>query len=239
MTPDEDGRFRRSWDDNAGHWTEAVRSGAIRSRISGTDAAIVDAIERLRPAALLDLGCGEGWLVRWLARALSRRAVGIDGSADLIRRAGAAYPGGDYRCIDYDALAAEPALLGGPYDVIAANFALLSENIADLLRSLLRAAPDGTLVIQTVHPCIAVGDGRYEDGWREESFAAFGSGMWTPMPWFFRTLGSWHRILLDAGWHLRSLHEPTDPGNGRPLSLLMISGPSSVSLKRGSAHHFG
>jgi hypothetical protein len=163
--------------------------------------------------------------VRRLVRDLGCRAVGIDGSADLIRLARAADPGGDYRRVDYEAIATGPAVPGGPFDAVVANFALLSENIAGLLRGLLRAAPQGSLVIQTVHPWTSGGDGAYADGWREESFAAFGSTGWSVMPWFFRTLASWHRELTAAGWRVDAMHEPADPDSNRPLSLIFTCTP--------------
>ncbi|WP_119462674.1 class I SAM-dependent methyltransferase [Rhodospirillaceae bacterium SYSU D60014] len=221
MRPDKDDRIRTSWDDNAGRWTEAVRAGSIRSRGAGTDTAVVEAVARLRPGSVLDVGCGEGWLARRLAQDLGCRVVGVDGSAELVRLARDADPTGDYRRIDYGAIAADPALLGGPFDAVVANFALLSEEMSGLLRALLRAAPGGALVIQTVHPWVACGDGPYKDGWREETFAAFGAEGWSRMPWFYRTLASWHEELTAAGWRVDAVREPADPESGRPLSLLL------------------
>jgi SAM-dependent methyltransferase len=223
--PDRNRSIRTSWDDNATRWAEAVRSGAIRSRAVATDAAIVDAVTRLRPGAVLDLGCGEGWLVRRLNGTPGCRVVGVDGSADLIRLARTADPGGDYRVVDYDAIATGAAAFGEGFDAVIANFALLSEDIVPLLGALLRAAPQGVLVIQTVHPWTACGDLPYADGWREESFATFGSADWSAMPWFFRTLASWHRDLTASGWRIDTMQEPVDPESGRPLSLLLSCVP--------------
>jgi SAM-dependent methyltransferase len=236
-TPDQDDRIRTSWDDNSALWAEAVRRNAIRSRGAGTDAAIFDAVARLSPASVLDIGCGEGWLARRLTRDLGCRTVGVDGSADLVRLAREADPQGDYRLADYDAVAADPALLGGPFDAVAANFALLAEDVTGLLRALLDAAPRGALVVQTVHPWSACGVAPYRDGWREETFSGFGAGSWRPMPWFFRTLESWHAALASAGWRIEALREPIDPDSGRPLSLLMSctpSRPASSPLTAGS-----
>jgi SAM-dependent methyltransferase len=85
-----------SWVANAEAWTAAVRGGAIPSRRAGTDAAIVEACAAALPAlagaAVLDLGCGEGWLARALA-ARGARVAGADGSAPLVERARAADPG--------------------------------------------------------------------------------------------------------------------------------------------------
>lgn len=220
----KDRRILESWHANAGRWTAAVRSGTIASRRAGTDSAIVEAVSRLRPDHVLDLGCGEGWLARRLRAEPGCRVTGADGSADLVRTAREADPDGRYLHADYAAIAADPDLLGGPFDAVAANFALLDEDPGDLLRALAACAPAGALVIQTVHPWTACGDGPYADGWREESFAGFGGPggeAWSPMPWYFRTLGSWIDTLRDGGWRVASLREPIDPRTGRPLSLVL------------------
>jgi len=215
-------RISDSWDNNAARWTEAVRGGSIRSRTAGTDAAIVAAVARLNPASVLDLGCGEGWLARRLAGELGCRVVGVDGSAELIRLAHEADPTGCYIQAGYDAIAAEPGELGGPFDIVVANFALLSEDLSAPLRA---SRASATLIIQTVHPWSACSDLPYADGWREERFAAFGTGTWTPMPWYFRTLESWISELACSGWQVDQLKEPADPETGRPLSLLLICRP--------------
>lgn len=213
---------RPSWDRNAAAWTAVVRAGGIASRRLATDTAIVDAVLALNPDTALDLGCGEGWL----ARALADRGVevtGVDAAAALVDEARTA-GGGAFHVLSYEEIAADPARLGGPFDVVAANFALLHQDLAPLLRALRRAvAPGGRLVVQTVHPLAMPGP--YADGWRTEDFRGFGEGNWAPMPWYFRTLSSWVDALRDGGWRLETLAEPTHPEVGAPLSLLLVAGP--------------
>ena len=55
-----------SWQHNAQAWIDAVRSGSIESRRQVTDQAILLAILGRQPERVLDLGCGEGWLLRAL-----------------------------------------------------------------------------------------------------------------------------------------------------------------------------
>jgi len=127
----EDGQLLGSWHDNAAAWTDAVRSGAIASR-KVTDAAILAAILERRPQKVLDLGCGEGWLMR----ALTERGcavVGVDGSAPLVAAAGA-----DVLQLSYAQLVAEPRRAGQGFDLVVANFALLEERIAPLLAAMRR-----------------------------------------------------------------------------------------------------
>jgi 2-polyprenyl-3-methyl-5-hydroxy-6-metoxy-1,4-benzoquinol methylase len=219
---DEAMRLLDSWHDNAAAWTAAVRSGAIESRRLATDAAILGAVQGRRPQKVLDLGCGEGWLVRALAEQ-GITALGVDGSAPLIEAAARA--GGSFLRLSYAELIAAPERCGAGFDLVVANFALFEEKILPLLKTLRRImTADGWLLVQTLHP-LAVGP-PYQDGWRTEDFCGFGAGTWgdgawTPMPWYFRTLGSWVGVLREAGFALHGLREPAHPQERRPLSLLL------------------
>lgn len=219
MTTPRD-RLIRSWTGNAAAWTQAVRNGRIQSRRLATDAAILDALLALRPARVLDVGCGEGWLCRALA-AQHIEAVGIDVSAPLVDAARAA-GSGRFEVLPYADLAGAAPHLGA-FDALACNFALLEQDIVPMLRDLRRLlAPGGHLVIQTVHPWTACGDEPYRDAWRLEDFAAFGDQAFPePMPWYFRTLSTWLADLGTAGFHVDRLREPAHPDTARPLSLLL------------------
>lgn len=209
-----EGELLDSWDANAARWTEAVRAGAIASRRLGTDQAILAAIARRPPRRVLDLGCGEGWLTRALAER-SVEVLGVDASAELIAAAERAGPGRHFFCCAYAELDRER--IGGPVDLVVANFALLAEALGlEALAGLLE--PGGRLLIQTLHP---LGAGPpYRDGWRREDFAGFGEGEWAPMPWYFRTLGSWLASLSAAGFVLEAIDEPLHPKTERPLSII-------------------
>jgi SAM-dependent methyltransferase len=214
---DEATRLLDSWHDNAAAWTEAVRSGAIESRRLATNAAILRAVQRRRPQKVLDLGCGEGWLVRALAEQ-GVTAVGVDGTAPLVEAASRA--GGRFLRLSYAELVAVPERCGAGFDLVVANFAFFEEKILPLLAALRHImTADGWLLVQTLHP-LAAGP-PYEDGWRTEDFYGFGDGAWTPMPWYFRTLGSWIGVLHEAGFALHGLQEPVHPQERRPLSLLL------------------
>jgi 2-polyprenyl-3-methyl-5-hydroxy-6-metoxy-1,4-benzoquinol methylase len=220
--------LQASWEANAAAWTAAVRGGEIPSRRAGTDAAILRACARHRPRSVLDVGCGEGWLTHALA-ADAREVVGIDASPTLVAHARAARDPGDgpasgvrFEVLDYETVTHDPMRVPGPWDVIVCNFALLDDPVAPLLAALgARLAPAGRLLIQTVHPWVAAGEGPYVSGWREETFAGFGRAFPARMPWYFRTLGAWLTALGEAGLVLTALEEPSHPATGRPLSLLL------------------
>jgi 2-polyprenyl-3-methyl-5-hydroxy-6-metoxy-1,4-benzoquinol methylase len=210
----------QSWNHNAQAWIEAIRTGAIESRLNVTNQAIVLAVLGRQPQRVLDLGCGEGWLLRELEKR-GIDAVGVDGDATLVEAARAA-GASQVHLATYEELVEARVDIGRDYDLICANFALLHQDIIPLLTAMnALLAPGGALVIQTLHPwTVAAGD--YQDGWREETFASF-KGPWQPMPWYFRTLSSWLNALDMAGLRLASLQEPQHPQSPLPQSLLLVA----------------
>lgn len=218
-----DARLLASWEDNAAAWTDAVRTQKIPSRRAGTDAAIVAACMRTAARSILDVGCGEGWLARELASD-GRQVHGIDGSAELIAHATSAGSSATFAVVDYDRVISDTGAAAGPWDLVVCNFALLGDPLVPLLAALSRRiAPQGRLIIQTIHPWSVMGDGRYDAGWREENFQGFGIAFPSSMPWYYRTLGSWIAELRAAGLSVAELEEPVHPDTGRPLSMLLHS----------------
>jgi SAM-dependent methyltransferase len=215
-----------SWNQNAGNWTRAVRESLIPSRKAGTDDAIVSAIVSRRPSRMLDVGCGEGWLIRRVAQTIKCRVVGIDGSAQLIEDAKAADPISQYRVMNYAELTNDASPLDNDFDVAVFNYSLFDEDAAKLLAAVKPLlARSGVVIIQTLHPWSLPPDQAYTNGWRTENFAAFENQNWAPMPWYFRTLESWHGVVREAGLALVELKEPGAAPGGRPLSLLLTCAP--------------
>jgi 2-polyprenyl-3-methyl-5-hydroxy-6-metoxy-1,4-benzoquinol methylase len=229
MTEDESRSERttllRSWTTNAAAWTTAVRERAIPSRRAATDAAIVSACARViqerTDVRALDVGCGEGWLSRVLAR-LGAHVTGVDASAPLIDAARASGGDVDYACLSYEQLASDASVLAGPFDLVVCNFALLDDRVGVLLAALATRLPaSGVILVQTVHPWAAVGDGPYEDGWRTETWGAFDRSFPARMPWYFRTTGSWIAAAREARLVVDRFEETIHPQTRKPLSLLL------------------
>jgi SAM-dependent methyltransferase len=207
-----------SWHKNTAPWVSAVREGEIESRLLVTNRAIVDVVRSLGPATGIDIGCGEGWLVRALD---GIAMIGVDvvpGLVDAARQAG----GGEFRTMSYEEIA--QGRLNLALDVAICNFSLLGQ---ESVEGVFRAAPSflrpgGALVVQTMHPVAACGDAPYRDGWREGSWAGFNDGFTDPPPWYFRTLGSWIALYARHGLRLLELREPLHPKTGKPASLILI-----------------
>jgi SAM-dependent methyltransferase len=207
-----------SWSKNADQWTTAVRGGEIESRTMVTNQAIIDAVRSRAPATAIDIGCGEGWLVRALS---GIRMTGVDVVPGLIDKARGA-GGGDFRVLSYEQIA--DGQLGISADAAICNFSLIGK---DSVEGLFRAAPSflnpgGALIVQTVHPLAACGDAPYADGWREGSWAGFNPGFTDPPPWYFRTLESWVALFRLNGLRLQEVREPVHPTTGKPVSVILI-----------------
>lgn len=210
-----------AWKENADPWTEAVRGKKIASRNLVTDQAIVDAVMSRSPQTVLDIGCGEGWL----ARELSQRGVrvtGVDVVPELIEKA-RELGGGDFRVMSYEEIA--DAKLRVPMDVAVANFSLIGAEAVDRLVHAVSnmLEPHGIFIVQTPHPVIAGGDAPYVDGWREGSWVGCGDNFKQPAPWFFRTISSWVKLIVESGLHMVELREPVHPETREPASLILIA----------------
>jgi 2-polyprenyl-3-methyl-5-hydroxy-6-metoxy-1,4-benzoquinol methylase len=222
MHDQDEAKILHSWHRNADAWAHVVREELIESRRLITDQAIVDAVLDTRPASVLDVGCGEGWLVRALS-AHGIQAMGVDAVPTLIERARAA--GGQFEVASYaDIIAGKLPLRA---DVVVCNFSLLGkasvERLLAALPSLLET--HGRLIVQTVHPLIACGELPYADGWRLESWTGLRAAFPEPAPWYFRTLASWIALFGATGWHLRELREPMHPETTLPASAIFIAQP--------------
>jgi 2-polyprenyl-3-methyl-5-hydroxy-6-metoxy-1,4-benzoquinol methylase len=221
MPPRSDAQVIDSWHTNAAAWTRVVREGRIESRRQVTDAAIVQAVLGRRPRTVLDLGCGEGWLVRALA-GHGIAGTGVDAVAALVEQAQQA-GGGAFRVLSYEAIA--EGALAARADVVVANFSLLGgpavERVLRQVPALLE--PGGALVVQTLHPVAACGDLPYEEGWRDGTWAGFGEEFTNPAPWYFRTVGGWLALLGRAGMRVVELREPLHPATGKPASIVFVA----------------
>lgn len=215
-----DDQIVNSWHKNAVPWTTAVREKQIKSR-EVTDKAIIEAIESYSPNTVLDLGCGEGWLVRHLTKK-NIKAIGVDAVADLIIKA-EELGVGKFQNASYEEIIR--GKLNIYADLIVCNFSLFGREI---VTNLFKTIPSliknkGIFIVQTLHPIVACGDLPYQDGWRKGSWDGFSSEFVEPPAWYFRTLASWFKLFADTGLKLIELREPIDPINCQPASIIFIA----------------
>ena len=217
---DREQHILQCWQQNAAPWVDAIRDQEIASRVLATNHGIESTVLATQPKSVIDVGCGEGWLVRALAqRGISAR--GADAIPALIDAA--LRLGGEFAVASYEDIAR--GRLDWKADTVSCNFALIGkESTVQLLRGvpgLLQ--PGGRLVVQTLHPVEACGSLPYEDGWRQGSWDGFNQRFENAAPWYFRTLESWRALFSDCGLCLVAEHWPIHPRTGRPASVLFTA----------------
>lgn len=220
MTPEQ--HILETWHQNAAPWVKAIEGEQIESRLLVTNHAILQAVLRLSPTRVWDIGCGEGWLCRSLhEKGIS--CTGTDAIPGLVKAA-QHKGGGRFEVLPYEAITTEKAKSISA-DLLLFNFSLFgAEQVLDLLQKLQPALPaNGHLVIQTLHPFAACGDAPYESGWREGSWLGFSDDFVNPAPWYFRTLGDWLKMVMSAGFALKEVMEPVHPKTGQPASLILVA----------------
>ncbi len=196
---------------------DAIRHDEIASRALATNLAIESAVVATRPASVIDVGCGEGWLVRrLLQRGIAAR--GLDVVPAFVKSA--ARLGGEFAVASYDNIAR--GAVAWRADTVSCNFALIAkESSEQLLRGVPQLMkPGGSFIVQTLHPVEACGTHAYEDGWRQGSWEGFNQRFVNAAPWYFRTLESWRALFVATRLRLVSEHWPVHPRMGRPASVV-------------------
>ena len=179
------------------------------------DAPLVGGIVGALPVGVaLDAACGTGRYAESLAR-LGHRVVGVDSSPDMLDRARARVPEGEFLVGDLNRL----PVGDGQVDLVVCALALthvrdLGPVVAEFARVL---RPGGHLVISDVHPeAVARGSVpplRGPDGrpGRVESYR--------------HLVGDYLRAALAAGLQLRGCQEPRLPARERPPAPAGAVGP--------------
>jgi len=215
-----DRKIIESWKQNASPWIKAIEEKQIDSRRLTTDKAIVDTLLSLSLSNVLDIGCGEGWLVRELsAHGLS--VTGIDAIKQLIDKAKEQQEG-SYRVLEYENIS--PQSITEKYSALVCNFSLIGKESVEHIFNMapLILAKRGHLIIQTLNPVTSCGDQAYVDGWRDGSWEGFSNDFCNPAPWYFRTLETWKNLYQDNGFELKQIKEPIHSTTKNAASLIMV-----------------
>ena len=220
--------LQTGWDYAAEAWRDFVRSGADYYRLHVHGPALLSACDPVAGRNVLDLGCGEGYYSRELARA-GADVIGIDvspGQISYAREEEAAHPlGVTYEAIDARRL--EERWSQPSFDMVTGCMSVqdmpdadrITQQVARLLRR------PGRFVFSVPHPATDTPVREWE---RDESGRKialkidryFGTGpsvmQWTmprlkyqwSTPHFRRTLEEWSTLLGNAGLRIRRLLEP-------------------------------
>jgi 2-polyprenyl-3-methyl-5-hydroxy-6-metoxy-1,4-benzoquinol methylase len=211
-----------AWNEGAGEWVERIRSG-MGGRVHAHDASLYGLLPPPR-GLTLDVGCGEGRVSRELA-ARGYDVVGYDASETLVAKAREAHPEGRYEVARIDAL---PLGAATAQLIVCVNVLPHIHDLAAAAAELARVlAPEGTLLVGTIHPVAhagtvdeETGELRITDYWNRER-EAVPLGEHT-VHHERRTIEDYVRTLLAAGLALTDLREVPGHAGTHPLYLDLV-----------------
>jgi SAM-dependent methyltransferase len=214
------------WDASAAAWIADQGERGDFGREHVLDTPMLERVRRGGFRTALDVGCGEGRFCRML-RDEGVRAVGLDPTAALLRRAKELDPGGDYRLGRVETL--DPTL--GAFDLVVSYLSLI--DMPDLATAIDRMVavlePGGALLIANL---TSFNTAANPDGWKDYGDGRLRlcidnyldeRGDW--VAWRGVRIVNWHRplsaymtLLLDHGLQLCHFSEP-EPTGGDPKKV--------------------
>jgi ubiquinone/menaquinone biosynthesis C-methylase UbiE len=237
---------RAAWNAGADAFIQFVETGADYYRHLVHGPALLAACGEVRGGSALDLGCGQGYFSRLLARA-GATVTGIDLSDKLLARAlelEAAEPLG-ITYLQMDAVQLGTRLEEASFDLVTGCMSL--QDMADVApvlsgaRRVLR--PGGRVVFSVPHPCTDPPVREWKRDERGNKLALcldryFDSGpavchwVMSRLKYHWRTpfrrytLTEWSGLIRDAGFIIQRLNEP------RPAAELVAAHPELEDCSR-------
>ncbi|WKN32318.1 class I SAM-dependent methyltransferase [Porifericola rhodea] len=217
MKPPTEIQILQSWEENARRWNSLIEEDKLESRTLITNKAILHAIRNQRIQKVIDVGCGEGWLVRSLNR-LGMQATGIDGSTSLVQLAKA--KGGNFQHLSYQQLISGKQISGAPFELAVFNFSIFdkdgTDNLLNAIKQLL--VKGGRIIIQSLHP-EAVSKNS-SGSWQKDVWQGLPGDFTQPYSWYLRSFNEWNQLFQNCHLQLLSTKEYSHPHTHKPLSVI-------------------
>jgi len=194
---------RHSWNLLADDWRVQVGTEGDSNRRMNSDPVLWELAGDVRGLAVLDAGCGTGYLSGKL-RDKGARVTGVDFAGRMIEIARADRPGIDFRVDSCTELA---TCADGQFDLVVANYVLMdTPDLEATMRAFARVLkPGGAAVLVFSHPCFpqssATVSGNGEQVSYHWDFPYFEPRKCVDPPWgHFRTEFLWYHRPLSDYW---------------------------------------
>jgi len=223
----------RYWDGNADAWTKLAREGYDVSRDHVNTPGFLEMLPHVDGLTGIDIGCGEGANTRAVAD-LGARMTAVDISPTFVRHALSRHADADIRFLV--ASAVDLPFVDESFDFATSFMCLMdlgetAEALAEAYRVL---KPGGFLQFSITHPCFDTPHRRNLRDAEGRTYAIEIGGYFSDsdgevMEWFFgaapdeareglkpfktpifrRTMSEWINLLIDTGFTIERLGEPT------------------------------
>ncbi|HOX30578.1 MAG TPA: class I SAM-dependent methyltransferase [Candidatus Paceibacterota bacterium] len=207
------------WRDNADFWVKIIRENLDPFRLRLTNKAVLEYFKGKIGLAVLDAGCGEGYLCRLLARK-GHKMRGIDLDPKLIAAAKAEetkkplkieYSVGNIKKLPYK---------NGAFDVVLSNHSI--NELDDPKKALFEFSrvlkPSGRIILFFLHPCFDLNPEDIKEKFPQYYFqnvkitrkCFLVSGIMSPSSYSYLhlSLSEWTASIAKAGFLIEKIEEP-------------------------------
>jgi len=202
---------KKEWEKNADFWIKIIRKGLDPYRLKITNKAILELLKGGKNLRVLDAGCGEGYLSRFLAK-LGHKVWAIDFCPELIKAAEKLekkklleikYLLEDFR---------ETHFPNSFFDVVLSHQTINEvENPKKALKEFHRILKKrGRLILLFLHPCFEVDPKFYFHKLKIKKPYYLVSRIKSPSSYFYLhlPLSEWTELLNKAGFLIKRVSEP-------------------------------
>lgn len=210
---------RAFWNRVARDWDIQVGDDGDKNRRMNSDPILWKFAGDVHGAAVLDAGCGTGYLSRKLHQ-MGAKVIGVDHAEEMVSIAREKAPALDFRVDSCSELA---TVRDASIDLVIANYVLMdTPDLEGTLRAFARVLKaGGCAVVIFSHPCFPQGrtsEGDHEDAinyhWSFPYFARRRrvdppwAHFTTDFIWFHRPLSDYWKAFKSAGFLVEELEEP-------------------------------